>query len=338
MRGISFILFLGLLTFATALSAKTGQAAERVLLDQLEASVNSAIILHSDVQKFREVEKLRTQLDPTFSGTSLATKGPSASQKDIVDYLIDERLIAQEYPKTDDEVKKDIKTIQSANNLTQKGLEEALSREGYKYPDYFELIRDSGSKRDLIDRDIRTKVSITDDDVKNYFYNQVSKDSPSARAFHLQMITISNSNYKTPVASRQVATQALKDLRAGESFEEVAKRVSDDASAQSGGDIGTLTEDQMSPLIRKQALNLKIGEISGLFEDGPRVRILKLVDLSSSENDRFNKMKEEIRNQLITAEYQHQIALWLERQKGSNAFIHRAGEDVTKELPVSRGT
>jgi hypothetical protein len=34
-------------------------------------------------------------------------------------------------------------------------------------------------------------------------------------------------------------------------------------------------------------------------------------------------MKDEIRNHLAAAEYQHQISLWLDRQR-QNAFIHLA--------------
>jgi peptidyl-prolyl cis-trans isomerase SurA len=320
---------------------------KRHTLDRLEASVNSSIILQSDIRKFREIMKLRAQLDPLFAGTSVAAKGPQASDADIVEFLINERLITQQYPKTDAEVEQEINSIQANNRLSRTDLKEALSREGFKFTDYFELIRDSSSKRDLIDRDIRTKVSISDDDVKNYFYNNMAKGTNIARSYHIQIISVSLQSYKNAASANKVAQDALKSINSGESFEEVAKRVSDDPSASSGGDLGTFTEDQISPLIRAEVKKLQIGKVSGIF-GGPtssgtgksakssgRYYILKLVDIKSSESDRYDKVKEEIRNQLAASEYQHQISLWLERQRQS-AFIHRAGEPSVKSLPIVR--
>jgi len=318
-------------------------AGTRVILDRLEASVNSSTILLSDIKKFKEVTKLRSQLDPLFSGTSVAAQGEKAAHPDIVDFLVNERLISQQFPKSDGEVEQEINSIQANNHLDRATLKDALAKEGFKFTDYFELIRDSGSKRDLIDRDIRTKVTISDDDVKNYFYNHYARSASSPRAFHLEIISVSESSFKAPTKSTvkalasQAAAKALKDIRAGEPFEEVAKRVSDDGSATAGGDLGTLTEDQMSPAIREQAKKLKIGEVSEIFGGGSagRYYILKLVDVKSNETERLEKMKEEIRGQLAAGEYQHQISLWLERQRQS-AFIHRAGEAAVREVSAAK--
>ncbi len=317
------------------------ESKKRRLVEQVEASVNSLPILTSDIRKFREIARLRAQLDPLFSGTPVATQGATASTSDIIEFLINERLITQQYPKSDSEVEQEINSIQATNHLTRAGLREALSREGFKFPDYFELIRDSSSKRDLIDRDIRTKVSISDDDVKNYFYNHMTQSTVAPRAYHIQIISVSLANYKTPAAANQVAADALKSVQSGEAFEEVAKRVSDDPSAPSGGDLGILTEDQMSSVIRDQIKILQIGKISGVLggpfpsersaKNSNRFYFLKLVDIKSNESERFDKMKEEIRNQLASSEYQHQISLWLERQRQS-AFIHRIGEASTNEI------
>jgi peptidyl-prolyl cis-trans isomerase SurA len=326
------------------------------ILDQLEASVNSSILLTSDIQKFRETVKLRSQLDPLFINTPVASQGASAPKKDIVEFLINERLITQQYPKTDSEIEEEINRIQTNNHLTRSGLKEALAHEGFLFSDYFELIRTSSSKRDLIDRDIRTKVSITDDDVKNHFYNKMSQTSETPRAYHIEMISISLSSYKTPAAANKAAVEALKSIQSGEAFEEVARRVSDDSLASSGGDLGLLTEEQMSPTIRSQIKLLQIGNVSGVLggpsneksktpkpktqsskkaNDPDRYYILKLVDIKSIESERFEKIKEEIRNQLAATEYQHQIELWLERQRQS-AFIHHFGEPSVSEIQSSQ--
>lgn len=308
-------------------------AASAALLDRLEASVNSSLILLSDVRKFRETAKLRQQLDPLFAGTSVAAKGEGASTSEIVSFLIDEKLILQQFPVGDAEVETEINSIQANNRISREQLRSALKEQGFDFEDYFELIRSSASKRNLIDRDIRTKVTISDDDVKNYFYNHYAKSASTPSAYKLQMITVSPKNYKTPAAAKDVAQRALNDIRSGEDFAEVAKRSSDGPTASSGGDLGVLTDDQISPTIRDQVKKLKIGEVSDVF-GSPQAgfNIIKLVDVQTAENNRMEKMKEEIRAQLTASEYQHQIQLWLERMR-QTAFVHRAGEASVAGLP-----
>jgi peptidyl-prolyl cis-trans isomerase SurA len=172
--------------------------------------------------------------------------------------------------------------------------------------------------------------------VKNYYYNNLSGSSSAPVAYKVKIITVSPSNYKISSAARDAAERALEAVKSGEPFEEVAKRLSDDVTASSGGELGTLSDDQMSPMIRDQLKKMKIGEVSGVLGDGKsRYFILKLVDISSAQDDRLQKMSTEIRAQLAAVEYQRQISLWIERQR-QNAFIHRAGESSIARLPQAK--
>lgn len=322
------------LLLALLLLAQTRSAsAAPVVIERLEASVNSTLILHSDVKRFRQTEHLRSQLDPLFSGTPVAEKGESASDSDIVTFLIDESLIAQAFPQTDAEVEQEINSIQANNHIDRAQLKRALADQGFTFEEYFELIRISASKRNLIDREIRTKVTISDDDVKNYFYNHFAKDTSTPLEYHLQIIVVSTKNYKNATGAHDTTQRALEEIRGGEAFEEVAKRVSD---GPAGGDLGTVTEDQISPVVRDELKKLKIGEVSEVFGSaaGGAFYLVKIVDVKSGDSTRFEKQKEEIRNQLAAQEYQHQIQLWLERQR-QTAFIHRAGEPAVAGLPAT---
>lgn len=315
-------------------------SAHAAILDRLEASVNSTLILSSDVGRFRETLGLRKQLDPLFAGTTIAAKGTASSDADIVEFLINEKLIASQFPVNDTEVEQEINSIQANNHLDRTQLKTALSEQGYTFDDYFEMIRASISKRNLIERDIRTKVTISDDDVRNHYYNNYADAKANGpKEYQLKIITVSMKNYKTRGAAKAVADRALQELKKGESFEDVAKRVSDDSSAGTGGELGTLTEDQMTPAMREEIKKLKTGEMSPVFASGKGKSgaffILKLVDAKAGDSDQFEKNKEDIRSHLVASEYQHQITLWLDRQK-QTAFIHRAGEIATAGLPAVR--
>lgn len=303
--------------------------ASGALLERLEASVNSSTILSSDLLRFKKTLSLRAQLDPLFSSHPLSKKGTAATSSEITDFLITEALIQQQFPVSDTEVEQEINSIQANNRISRDALKNAIEGQGFSFDDYFELIRAGTSKRNLIDREIRTRVSISDDDVKNYFYNRYAKQNTTPTAYRFRILTVTPSNFKNVAGARDTAERALKAIRAGESFEEIAKQFSDDASAPNGGDLGTLTSDQINNTLRDRLKKMKIGEVSDILGDAKsRFFILKLEDLRSAETERYEKMKEEIRSQLAATEYQRQIVLWIDRQRQA-AFIHIAGQKTS---------
>lgn len=308
-----------------------------LVIDKLEASVNASLVLLSDIRKFRKTLSLRTQLDPLFAGTTLASKGANATNQEIVEFLINERLISLQFPISDSEVEQEINSIQANNRIDRATLRRALQEQGFRFEEYFDLIKVSTSKRNLIERDIRTKVSISEDDVKNYFYNHYARDSSTPMTYQVRIITVSPQNYKSAQAAQETAQKAHRELLKGTQFEEVARTYSDDPSSSAGGDLGVLSEDQMSSQIKDELKKLKIGKHSSVLGNAERgFFILKLEDVKSGGTERFEKMKDEIRNQLIASEYQHQIALWLDRQR-QTAFIHRAGEPSVPGLKKAGG-
>ncbi|MGE0614797.1 MAG: peptidylprolyl isomerase [Bacteriovoracia bacterium] len=297
--------------------------AKGVVLDRLEASVNNSLIFLSDVTQFRKTIALRGQLDPLFSGSSFANSAASASDHDIVQFLVDEKVITSQFPVKDPEVEQEINSIQANNRISRDNLKAALRQQGFAFEDYFELIRASISKRGLIERDIRTKVFISDDDVKNYFYNQNPSTGKNV-SYRIKIITVTPGNYKTQADARKAIQKAHAAVQAGEPFEEVAKRISDDPSSATGGELGTLSEEEMSAQIRKEIKPLKVGQTSGILgSDSTSYFILKLVDIKSSQDDKLNALKEQLRGQLAAKEYAHQIELWIQRER-QKAFIHIA--------------
>jgi peptidyl-prolyl cis-trans isomerase SurA len=333
---INQVSLLGLvLIFAQITPSFAGQKGP-ILLDRLEAYVNASPILSSDVDQYKHLLKLRAQIDPLFAHSVIAQHSDQITHQQIVDALISDRLIEREYPKTDAEIEQDINNIQKTNHLDRETLKETLAREGYSFEDYFELTRDSSSKRDLIEREIRNRMSVSDDDIKNYYYNHIYKNTGIPRSFHIKLITIATNSYKSTSSALKIAKQSLEQIRGGELFEEVAKRVSDDSGTKhTGGDLGTLTEDQMSELIRNEVKKLQIGQVSEVFGTSQNYYILKLVDVKSAENERLEKMKEEIRSQLLSREYEHQIKIWQERKRQS-AFVHIANQPTVQPIAPSK--
>jgi peptidyl-prolyl cis-trans isomerase SurA len=313
------------LFLATALLFQSSFA-NAALVDRLEASVNSRIILHSDVERFRKTSSLRTQLDPLFRDSKLSETGGQATNRQIVDFLIDEMVVLEEFEVSDDEVEQRVKSIQAENQIDRSQLISALSAEGFSFDQYFTIIRSSLAKMKLIDRDIRTKVYISDADVKNYYYNL--NPNKGALEYRIQLIQISPENYRSSSVALETVQRVHRELEGGEPFDEVAKRVSDGPTADAGGDLGFLPRDEMASTIREEVEKLKVGEFSAPFGNSKAAYfIAKLADIRSGDERRLKQQTNQIREMLAAKEYRRQIELWLDRER-QKAFIHYAGKPL----------
>lgn len=285
--------------------------AKSSVVDRVEASVNNEIILRSDLNQFRATMKLRLQLDPLFTDSPLARKAPSDSE--IVDFLVNERVILMNFPVGDDEVEQEIRGIETKNKITRSTLQAALAQQGFDFSSYFKMIRTSIAKRKLIDRDIRTKVFISDDDVRNFYFNQHASSGKKSSAYVIKAITTKDIDD---------ARAALDEIKTGKSFEDTAKRFSDSPSAATGADLGTFSEGEMSPLIRETVKGLKLGQVSSIVGSKETTfMVLKLIDIKTAHDSEFNRVKEEIRASLAAQEFRRQIELWSDRKR-QEAFVH----------------
>jgi parvulin-like peptidyl-prolyl isomerase len=307
--------------FAFAGLSGNGRAA---VIERVEAAVNNQVVLMSDIARFRKTIPLRAQLDPLFVGTPLAQEGAKASDKSILEFLIDERIILQQFPMTDAEVETEVNSIQANNHITRDQLKQAIAAQGFSFDDYFRLIRVGAAKRNLIDREIRTKVSIADEDVRNYYYNTYAKGKPAPKAYQVEIVT---------QKSRAKIEAALRELKNGAAFADIAKKYSDDDSANSGGELGVLTEEQMNKGIRKELGKLRVGETSDILGNAKtKYFFLRLASVHAAEDQRLKQVSDQIRAKLAGGEYQRQLQLWLERQR-QVAYIRRAGDPPIAGLP-----
>lgn len=311
-----FLLFSGLFCSSVTLSfADTSKVVDRV-----EAIVNKKAIYKSDVKKFKTLTPLRAKIDPIFSNDPIAKKTPSETE--VIDFLVTEMIILEKFPVSEAEVEQEITSIQNNLHIDRDSLRTAITREGFSFEDYQNLMKVSIAKRQLIDREIRNKAVVSDDELKAEYNRSRSGSKNFAGSFHLYLIKVTKKNYKTVKNAKDLYEQALKELGESKAFEEVAKKVSDDSSASSGGDLGFLSYQDMTPALQKEVqkiLSSKNAEKEvGKFEDASGFTILKIAEVSKDVDSGFDKEKEMLRGKLLEGEFRHQIQLWIDRQKSLN--------------------
>ncbi|HKY10013.1 MAG TPA: SurA N-terminal domain-containing protein [Candidatus Binatia bacterium] len=135
---------------------------------------------------------------------------------------------------------------------------------------------------------------------------------------------------KKTVKSR--ADAIVTEARAGKDFAQLAKRESNDPSAEKGGDVGWLTAGQMPPQIEKAIFTLAKGGVSDPIESPAGFQIFKVEDVKDEKTSSLSEARPEIVKILKTEKAKREAA------KAADADREKAlsGTDLTKLSQDSR--
>lgn len=104
------------------------------------------------------------------------------------------------------------------------------------------------------------------------------KQPEAVRASHILARVDPSATAETKAQARSKMDGILKQLRGGADFAELARKHSDDGSAENGGDLNYFGPGQMVPAFEKAAMALKSGQISGIVETQFGYHIIKVTD------------------------------------------------------------
>ena len=245
------------------------------------------------------------------------------ARKALLDRMIEDLLLRQEARRLGIAVREEelTATIQEAlakRNLSIDNLQEALIRDGMNYEKYREATRSDMIKARILQREIRPRVSVTNEEI-GAFYQEHRDEYEGKLRVRLLMIAIpvpAESDEATQAAQRAKAEAILKRIRAGEYFEALANENST-GPQRTGGDIGYVEKGSMNPIIEEVAFNLKPGEVSGVIETPQGFYIVKALDKRGGGSLSLKATRAEIEERLYAEKMEKKYTEWLaeKRQK-----------------------
>jgi len=280
-------------------------------IDKTTALVNSDVITLSDILSFQKNFSLRKEIDPFIGFFRLAPQKSS----EIIDYLIQEKLILQKFPTTKEEAEEEINSVQKNNQINREKLIAVLSSQGIKFDDYMALIKISVAKRKLMERELRPLSNISEDDIKNYYYTapeflEKTKNQNLVLTYNLSQMAIPN---------QTIANTITKRLKAGEDFDALSSEFS--SMGVENSSLGNISEENLSPLIHKSLTGLKVGEATAALAAGGGYQILKINSIGAPKDPIFEKNKEAIRNRLFQKTMFSQLSVWASKER-AQAYIY----------------
>jgi peptidyl-prolyl cis-trans isomerase D len=191
---------------------------------------------------------------------------------------------------------------------------------------------------------LRAEVKVTDADLKDYYTQHLSdyRVPDRVKVEHILFKTTG----KTPEEIKSIdktAQDVLAQIKAGKSFEDLARQYSEDSSASQGGMIGWITHGQTVKEFEDTAFSLEPGQVSGLIKTTYGIHIIKVLDKQKAHLETFDEVKNDIRSTLEKqklADAQQNFAQNLEDQfkadpQHFSAVASKAGLEA-KESPLFR--
>ena len=169
-------------------------------------------------------------------------------------------------------------------------------------------------KGEILNRQVRQKVNITNDDVERYYKLNAKAYRSDDRA-HLRHILLSLPQDATPQQIEAVMAQA-SELRqrvlSGEDFAKLAREFSQGAGQSGGGDIGWIKRGTLIGELEEVAFNkLSVGEISEPFRTSMGVHIVKLEARESGNLLPLSSVASKIKEELYARALDEKFNNWV---------------------------
>lgn len=156
--------------------------------------------------------------------------------------------------------------------------------------------------------------AVTDQGVQNFYSQNIEKyKARKAKVSHILFRTNARMSEEERGVVLTKAGEAYSRVNAGESFEEVAKDVSEDrVSAEKGGDLGWINEGAVSEGFSSKVFAMQKGEMSEPYLTDFGFHIIKLVEEPQDVTKPLSALKGDIRYQLRSESKQAEINRLLE--------------------------
>jgi len=260
------------------LAASPANAArEPIEADHIVAVVGNEVITYYE---------LRTRLESALK--QLQKQGTPLPPQDVLERQMLERLImdriqlqyaAENGMRVDDaQLEQAIGRIAAGNKLTVQQFRQALDKDGIDYAKFREEIRNELTTVRLREREVDSKLVISDGEIDNYLANQAANGG--GEEYQLAHILLRAPESASPEQLQKLrlrGEQALKRARAGENFAELTAAFSDAPDALQGGNLGWRPLDRLPQLYAETAARLEPDTVSDLLRSSAGFHIVKLL-------------------------------------------------------------
>lgn len=295
------------------------------------AKVNNDVILQSDYDDV--VNPVVEQIKKTYGDImpqDEMDKKVAEIRKELLDQMIDQKLLLQEARKNNIKVskreiedgvnmvkerfKKKNGTILSASD-TEAEFNAELKKQNLTMSKFRDKISEDIIVNKLIESEVVVKViPPAEDELKTYYEKNRDKidDPEKVSVRHILIRFEKNASTKDKSVALKKIQEVKQKLKKGEDFAKLAREYSEDpGSKNNGGDLGFIVRGMMVKNFEDIAFKTAVGEISDYFETEFGYHILKVDAKQAKQKRSFDEVKVNLSKYMLTEKRQEEYEKYI---------------------------
>jgi parvulin-like peptidyl-prolyl isomerase len=244
-----------------------------------------------------------------------------ATDQQILDAIVTERLLEKEaaargIKATPEEVDAYINEIKQRGNIDDAGFNAALERQGLTVEAYRERVEKELVKTQLVARDIRGRVSVSDEDVERYYkaHREQYRTGGGVTVRDIFLAIPPGADDAEVEGVRARAVELREKAGSRRAFARLAEEHSElPGSNEGGGVLGTFKQGEMADELDRVVFALKPGTASEPVRTAEGFHILRVDEVIDAEYRPIADVKDEIRERLYGEALEQRYQDWMKR-------------------------
>ena len=301
-------------------------------VEEIIARVNNEIITRSELDKARAAaqEDAKQECQGKCTPEQLRNDIEDREKNTLRD-LIDQSLLVQRGKdmgvNVEPEVIKRLDQLRQQNKIdSMEDLEKAVTAQGTNWEDFKNNIRNGILTQRVISSEVGSHINIGKEEVSKY-YNEHKKEFVRPEQVALREIEVSTEGKKDeelPELKKKAET-ALKRVKDGEDFGEIAKRFSDSSTAKQGGFLGVYKRGELSKELEELVFKMKKNELTDVMDTKQGYLVLQVLERYEAGEQPLNKVENEIMDHLYSERMEPAMRQYLKTLREQSYVVIKPG-------------
>jgi peptidyl-prolyl cis-trans isomerase SurA len=282
--------------FSGAVSAQS----RPILIDRVVAVVNDEVITRFELnnQKRAVAAQLRRQ--------NVTPPPDSELDAQVLERFINERVQLQHAKESgvradDETVTAALQNIAQQNKMSMQQFVEALRKDGLSIEQFREELKNEIILNRVRDREVDSRVIVTDGEIDAYLATSKLQGALQAeyQLAHILVLVPEQATPEQVETRKKRAEEAMKQVKSGTAFAQVAAVFSDTNDAAQGGALGWRKADRLPTIYAEAAEKLAIGGTSEILRSANGFHILRVLDKKTTAEEKTVVEQNKVRHILV---------------------------------------
>lgn len=297
------------------------------VVEDIVARVNDQIITRSDYDRAMQ------QLEQDGKQQGWSAQELADRKRDLLRDLVDQQLLLSKGKELgitgDTELVRRLDEIRKQNHLdSMDDLEKAATQQGVSYEDFKQNIRNGIITQQVIRDEVGRHIQLSSAELQR-FYEQHKSEFTQPESVRLSEILIPVGT-GTDQAAELAAAQAKADgleakLKAGSSFEDLAKADSTGSTAAQGGDLGEFRRGMLAKELEDKTFALQPGQFTEPIRTKQGYVILKVTQHTPGGAPDLNAVRPQVEEAAFMSRMQPQLRQYLTQLRQQAYIDYRPG-------------